>query len=155
MSETPDTTATTPQAIADVRGLSHVRLTVTDIARSKQFYSRLFGAAPALDHSDEVDDPSVREDPQRFYGGCVYAIGDHLLGLRPVAEAGDRFDSTRVGLDHVSFQVGSVSDLENAVRRLEEAGIEHGEITTLEQQGIAFLSLQDPDDVNLELTAAL
>ena len=33
--------------------------------------------------------------------------------------------------------------------------IPHGDVTDLPDAGIAFLSLQDPDDINVELTAPL
>lgn len=135
-------------------GIHHVRLTVTDIARSKAFYQDVFGVEPAVDFSAQAGDPGVREDQEKLYGGCVFALGDQLLGLRPVAETGDRFVSTRVGLDHVSLQVGSRADLDDAARRLSARGVEHGEVLELDQ-GIAVLSLQDPDDINLELTAPL
>ena len=38
---------------------------------------------------------------------------------------------------------------------LEEAGIEHGEINDMPDAGLAILSFQDPDDINVELTAPL
>jgi glyoxylase I family protein len=129
--------------------IHHVRLTVTDIARSKAFYSSLFGADPVMDFSGEG--PS--DDPQRLYGGCIFQIGDQIMGLRPVAATGDVFDSTRVGLDHVSFGVGSTDELTAAATRLDELGVEHGEVTDLGGMGVSILSLQDPDDINLELTA--
>ncbi|MEZ0493808.1 VOC family protein [Kineococcus sp. TBRC 1896] len=145
---------TTDTPAAQPTGIHHVRLTVTDIARSKAFYQDVFDVEPAVDFSAEAADPGVREDPERLYGGCVFALGDQLLGLRPVAEAGDRFVSTRVGLDHVSLRVGSRADLERAAERLAARGVEHGQVLELDQ-GIAILSLQDPDDINLELTAPL
>ena len=135
----------TSEPLARPGAIHHVRLTVTDIARSKDFYVRLLGAEPAVDLSDQAGDPAVRADPARIYGGCVFSVGNQLLGLRPVAEAGDRFRSTRVGLDHLSL----------AVARLDAAGVEHGEVTELAGFGIAILSVQDPDDINLELTAPL
>jgi glyoxylase I family protein len=141
--------------LAQPGAIHHVRLTVTDIARSKDFYVRLLGAGPAVDFSDQADDPGVQEDPARLYGGCVFSVGDQLLGLRPVAEAGDRFRSTRVGLDHLSLGVGSPEELQTAAARLDAAGVEHGEVTELTGFGIAILSVQDPDDINLELTAPL
>lgn len=70
-------------------GIHHVRLTVTDIERSKQFYSRLLGIEPAIDFTGEPLDSGVRTDPHRFFGGCTYSFGDQLLGLRPVAEPND------------------------------------------------------------------
>ena len=81
------------------------------------------------------------------------AARDQLLGLRPVARAGDTFDSTRVGLDHVSLGVASVDALTAAAAALDEAGVEHGSVDVLPGTGMAILSLQDPDDINLELVA--
>ena len=145
----------TSAPLAQPGAIHHVRLTVTDIARSKDFYGRLLGSEPAVDFSDQAGDPAVREDPARVYGGCVFSLGDQLLGLRPVAPAGDRFESTRVGLDHLSLAVGGPEDLHATAARLDAAGVEHGEVTELADFGIAILSVQDPDDINLELTAPL
>ena len=145
----------TSEPLARPGAIHHVRLTVTDIDRSKEFYVRLLGGAPAVDFSDQAGDPAVQEDPARLYGGCVFSLGDQLLGLRPVAEAGDRFRSTRVGLDHLSLAVGSAAELDAVVARLDAAGVEHGEVMPLSGFGIAILSVQDPDDINLELTAPL
>jgi glyoxylase I family protein len=141
--------------LAQPQAIHHVRLTVTDIGRSKEFYRSLLGTDPVIDTSDQAGQPGVSEDPARFYGGCVFAVGDQLLGLRPVAGAGDRFVSTRVGLDHVSLAVGSRDELTAAAGRLDAAGIEHGEVTDLTDAGLVILSLQDPDDINLELCAPL
>ena len=134
-------------------GINHLRLTVTDIARSKAFYVRLLGMDPVIDFTEQADEPGIREDRERFYGGCVFSFGEQVLGLRPVAQAGDTFDSTRVGLDHVSLSLGSVDALNAAARALDDAGVAHGTVDRLEGSGIAILSLQDPDDINLELVA--
>jgi glyoxylase I family protein len=130
-------------------GIHHLRLTVTDIARSKAFYSTLFGREPVIDFSDAADEPGIREDRSRFYGGVVFSFGHQVLGLRPVAELGDTFSSTRVGLDHVGLLVDGPADLDRAVERLSADGVPHGEVTDL--GSMLILSLQDPDDINLEL----
>lgn len=141
-------------ALIQSSGFAHVRLTVTDIARSKAFYDRVFGWPTAVDASDSVDEPGVRESPERFYGGVVYQTPQGtLFGLRPVGR--DFANSARTGLDHVSFTVESRADLDRAATALGEAGIVHGEVTDLADAGIAILSFQDPDDINVELTAAL
>lgn len=135
-------------------GFAHVRLTVTDIARSKEFYDALFGWPAAIDASDSVNEPGVTTSAEKFYGGVVYQTPQGtLFGLRPVGDTD--FDSTRTGLDHVSFAVSDRSELESAKKALSDAGIPHGEITDLADAGIAILSIQDPDDINLELTAPL
>lgn len=135
-------------------GYAHVRLTVTDIARSKAFYDSVFGWPVAIDHTDEAGEPGVAESQDKFYGGCVYQLpSGSLFGLRPVGD--DAFSAERTGLDHLSFMVNGRDDLVAAAASFDEAGIVHGEIVDLTDSGIAFLSFQDPDDINVELTAPL
>ncbi|MDQ2797985.1 MAG: VOC family protein, partial [Actinomycetota bacterium] len=83
-------------------GYAHVRITVTDIAKSKAFYSNVFGWPVAIDNSDRVHEPGVRESQEDFYGGTVFQTpSGALFGLRPAAAAGQSFNSENVGLDHV------------------------------------------------------
>ena len=143
-------------AIIDSTGFAHVRLTVTDIEKSKAFYLQVFDWPIAIDKSDAVDEPGIRDSQENFYGGTVFQTpSGALLGLRPVAASGQKFDSEHTGLDHLSFTVGSRQDLVVAAQRLADADIEHGEITDLTDAGMAILSFQDPDGVNLELCAPL
>lgn len=143
--------------MTDIRttGLHHVRLTVTDIERSRAFYRDLLGFQVVAESPGSPADPAIRADPYQLYGGCVFTANGMLLGLRPVADAGDQFVSERVGLDHLSFTVGSRADLEGAAERLAAEGVTHGEITDLAAFGIAILSFSDPDGIHLELTAPL
>lgn len=142
-------------AVIDTTGLHHVRLTVTDLERSRDFYRDVLGFEVAAQSPGDPADPQVRSDPEQLYGGVVFVANGMLFGLRPVADPGDRFDSERVGLDHISFTVPSRADLEEAARRLEERGVPHGEVRDLAGFGIAILSFSDPDGVHLELTAPL
>jgi glyoxylase I family protein len=132
--------------------IHHLRLTVTDLERSRQFYTSLLGFSVAVESPPE-DDPSAAEVFKVLFGGVVMIRGNLLLGLRPMAPHGDRFDPDRVGLDHLSFGVASRDDLEQAERLLEENGVKHGEIASLPSFGIDVLSFEDPDGVQLELTA--
>lgn len=143
-------------ALISSSGVDHLRLTVTDIARSKAFYDRVFGWPVVIDASDRVEEPGVRASPEEFYGGTVYRTpAGMLLGLRPVAPAGQRFDSEHAGLDHLSLTVGTRADLVAARDELDAAGIEHGEVWDLPDTGLAILSFSDPDGIHLELTAPL
>ncbi|HET9138983.1 VOC family protein [Actinophytocola sp.] len=138
-----------------VTGLHHLRLTVTDLARSKAFYTEVLGFTVVAESPGDPADPAVRSDPDQLYGGCVLAGYDILLGLRPVADPADRFDSARVGLDHLSFTVESREVLDAAARRLAERDVVHGQARELAAFGIVILSFDDPDGIHLELTAPL
>jgi glyoxylase I family protein len=133
-------------------GIHHLRLTVTDLERSRRFYTSLLGFEVAAE-SPPPDDPSAEEVFKILFGGVVLIRGSLLLGLRPMAAAGDHFDPDRVGLDHLSFGVPSRGDLEQALALFDENGVTHGEITTLASFGIDVLPFEDPDGVQLELTA--
>lgn len=142
-------------AVADISGCHHIRLTVTDLARSKKFYTEVLGFQVLAESPGEPSDPEVRADPARLYGGVVLFGGNLVLGLRPVASPDDTFDSERVGLDHLSFTVASRAALEEAQQALTERGVPHGEVRDLAAFGIAILSIDDPDGIHLELSAPL
>ncbi|MEU8592388.1 VOC family protein [Streptomyces globisporus] len=130
------------------RAFAHVRLTVTDIGRSRAFYDAVLGLPVAFDVPPGAD-AKTREQLSFLFDGVIYQLGDSLFGLRPVAS--DRFDEDRVGLDHVSFAVDSRADLERAVRHLDELGVRHAEIKDI---GAGYiLEFRDPDGIALELFA--
>ena len=132
--------------------IHHLRLTVTDLERSREFYTQLLGFEVVAE-SPPPDDPSAAEVFKILFGGVVMARGNLIMGLRPMAAAGDRFDPDRVGLDHLSFSVAGRDDLEQAVRLFDERGVSHGQITRLPSFAIDVLPFEDPDGVQLELTA--
>ena len=141
--------------MVQISGCHHMRLTVTDLARSKAFYTDVLGFRVLAESPGDPADPAVRRDPEQLYGGVVMAAGSVILGLRPVADPADVFESERVGLDHLSFAVESRAALEAAAAMFAERGITHGEIKELTGFGAAILSVSDPDGIHLELTAPL
>lgn len=131
-------------------GYAHVRLTVTDIVRSRAFYDEVFGFPVAYELPADADD-ATREALSFLFGGVIYQLGAGLFGLRPVAAAGDRFDENRCGLDHVSFAVAGRADLDAAAAVLDELGVAHGGIKDI--GGAFLLEFRDPDNISLELFA--
>ena len=127
---------------------AHVRLTVTDIERSRAFYDEVFGLPVAFELPPDADE-ATRQQLGFLYGGVIYQLGDSLLGLRPVGT--DTFHEDRVGLDHVSFTVGSVADLDAAAALLDRLGIGHGGVKNIGPASI--LEFRDPDNIALELLA--
>ena len=132
--------------------IHHLRLTVTDVQRSREFYTSLLGFQVAVE-SPPPGDPAAAETFSVLFGGVVMIRGNLIMGLRPMAPSTDRFDPDRVGLDHLSFGVPGREDLEQAVRLFDEHGVTHGEITRLPGFAIDVLSFEDPDGMQLELTA--
>ena len=132
-----------------ISDLAHLRLTVTDIARSRAFYDAVFGL-PVLYEAPPADASESEKARLSFlFGGVIYLVGGKAFGLRPVAPAGDRFDEDRLGLDHLSFAVPGVADLEAAIQLLDELGIAHSEVKNIGSGSI--VEFRDPDNIALEL----
>ena len=130
------------------KSVAHVRLTVTDIGRSREFYESVFGWPVALEVPADADD-AARAQLDFLFGGVIYNLGDLLIGLRPVAD--DRFDEDRVGLDHLCLRVSSRAELDSAAAHLDELGVAHEPIKDIGHGYI--LEFRDPDNIALELMA--
>ncbi len=139
--------------------IHHLRLSVTDVERSKAFYTEVLGFQVAVDGPPPPDDEHHDAIVDSLQGGVILQHGEMFIGLRPVdadrATAEDRFDPFRVGLDHLSFSVPTPADLEAAVQLLDERGVEHGPIRQLVPLGLSFVAFFDPDGIALEVTAPL
>jgi len=134
-----------------VTDFAHVRLTVTDIARSRAFYDGLFGWDVAFELPADADE-RTREALAFLYGGIIYSFPGGLLGLRPAAPGTDSFSEDRVGLDHLSLTVPSRGDLDAAVAALDAQGVAHEPVKDL--GAVSILEFRDPDGIALELSAS-
>ncbi len=128
--------------------IAHVRLTVTEIERSRKFYESVFGWPVLLEHPEQADE-ATREALGFLFGGVLYLVGNSLIGLRPVAS--DSFHEDRCGLDHIAFAVASRAELDAAAAHLEELGVAHEPVKDIGPSYI--LEFRDPDNIALELTA--
>ena len=123
--------------------LSHVALTVRDLAVSVPWYEELFDADPVI---DEDTDPNLHHTVYMLGNGTLIGLHQH----ETPAPAG-QFSEFRVGLDHVSFGCTDRSELEKWAGRLDELGIERGEIKDASYgSGVSF---RDPDGIALEFFA--
>jgi glyoxylase I family protein len=128
--------------------IAHVRLTVTDIERSRQFYETVFGWPVLLEVPDNADE-ATRRQLGFLFGGVIYDLGGALIALRPAAN--DRFHEDRAGLDHIAFRAANKDELDSAAAYLDELGISHEPVKDI---GPAYiLEFRDPDNIALELTA--
>jgi catechol 2,3-dioxygenase-like lactoylglutathione lyase family enzyme len=120
--------------------IHHLRLTVTDVARSRVFYTEILGF--------EV----TAEIPP----GVLLTNGVVTLGLGPPpdpeqAPPSDQFSENRVGLDHLSLSVATRADLGRFLERFEAHGVPHSGISDLPHIGFSLLAFRDPDNIQLEL----
>ena len=137
-----------PVTVAD---FAHVRLTVTDIERSRAFSEAVFGFDIAFEAPPADADQATKDQLAFLFGGVIYSFDGGLLGLRPAATTGDRYDEDRVGLDHLSFAVSARSDLDAAVALLDGLGVQHEAVKDIGAGHV--LEFRDPDNVALELFA--
>lgn len=137
----------------------HLRMAVTDVQRSTTFYTEVLGFEVAVGGPPPPDDENHDAVVDALQGGVILTHQGMFFGLRPVdnerADAADRFDPFRVGLDHISFGVPSRADLDEATRLLDERGVDHGPIRDLAPLGLSFLAFFDPDGIALELSAPI
>ncbi len=123
-------------------GVSHVDLSVTDLATSTAWYQELLGMVELFGHRNDERGYEVKYliEPN---SGVVMGFEQHD------ANPGSPFDERRVGLDHLSWAVESREELDAWLARLNERGIPHSGIT--EQDMWDVLVFRDPDNVQLEL----
>ena len=72
----------------------HLRLTVTDVERSRAFYTELLGFQIAMDAPPPADDPHYDLTLDLLQGGIVMVNGDLLLGCARWMPSGPTTAST-------------------------------------------------------------
>jgi glyoxylase I family protein len=116
-------------------GISHVNLTVTDLAATKRFWTDVMGFVVAM----EVSDFCLFLDPASF---TAVGVKDHD------GTAEGRFDERRPGLDHLALSVSDVGQLTSWAEHLAAHGIEHSDI---EETDLGYhLNLRAPENIPIE-----
>jgi glyoxylase I family protein len=127
-----------------IKGVSHVSLSVSDLDMSLTFYR------------DALRLPVLREP----YEGTVFAGREAMLHAGRVVitlqahtdNAGEAFDPTRTGLDHLAFHLSSRNDLEDWIEHLDRSQVLHSDVIEVTGYGW-MIELRDPDGIQLELFA--
>jgi glyoxylase I family protein len=132
--------------------VKYVRILVSDVERSKAFYTDVLGFQ--IDR-DSIP-PREREGGKTQLGGVIMSYDGMLFGLRPVPGGSIRRSALAPGeLDRLAFNVASRADLERAQQMLDERGVEHGPIEEVPAFGVCYFALFDPDGLAFELVAPL
>ena len=123
--------------------LTHVAITVKDLATSVPWYRALFGSDPVL---DEDTDPDMHHTVFLVGNQTLFGVHQHKT---PAPD--EQFSEFRVGLDHIAFGCADRAELATWERKLDELGITHGGIKDAHYgSGVSF---RDPDGITLEFFA--
>ena len=123
------------QAVPLILGLHHVRLPVSDVLRSRDWYCDVLGFEPILDYMEEY----------RLVGVAVqHRVGVTLgLHLDPERAAALR------GFAVVALRVAAPAVLQDWSRRLDELGVQHFPVVA-DHAGGWSMELVDPDGIGVQ-----
>jgi catechol 2,3-dioxygenase-like lactoylglutathione lyase family enzyme len=122
----------------ELAGVHHVKVPVTDLARSRRWYEEVFGFQAEVEFPD--DDGVVRG-----IAGTVPGLEPSMLAMRenPTAATGC------AGFDPFSFAVHGREDIEAWIDHLDQLSVEH---STLIEASIGWLLVfHDPDGMEIHL----
>ncbi len=123
----------------ELKGFSHIDLTVSDRERAAAWWQDVMGFTVVSRWRGDSFDVITLMHPS----GLVVSVMTHDT---PGSGA---FDERRIGLDHIAFQVADRDELQRWAAHLEAKGVA--------QSGIADMSygptlvFRDPDNIQLEL----
>ena len=121
-----------------IRRVGHLVLRVKDVARSRRFFEEVLGL------------PVVGQNER----GMVFFSSDvkdnhHMVAIMPAKEGAAMPAPEQVGMQHVSFELGSFAELQEAWQRFKEKGVE---ITYTTFHGVSkSVYFKDPDGNMLEV----
>lgn len=135
--------------MAELIGVHHLALTVSDARRSAEWYRRVLGlmVIGEFDEDAGARHKVILTDPDST---LLIGLVEHRGG------AAGQFDERRAGLDHVAFTVGGQARLAALAARLDRLGVPRSRIApaTLDPRN-AVLVFRDPDNIQLEFFAVL
>jgi catechol 2,3-dioxygenase-like lactoylglutathione lyase family enzyme len=123
-----------------ISGIHHVKLPVSDVAASRQWYERVLGFRTDI----EFDEDGVLRGVGLAHDGA--AAG---LALRHDPERAKAMS----GFDALALLVPTRDEVHAWKARLDEAGEPHGGIVTGHRGGAVLVGLHDPDGIEIRLYA--
>jgi catechol 2,3-dioxygenase-like lactoylglutathione lyase family enzyme len=121
----------------------HIGINVSDIARSKAFYTQAFGL-------------SVMGESQQTGKQFAFLGEGGVLYVTLWQQSRGRFDSQTPGLHHLSFEVESIEEVQSAQARVRALGAEFlydGVVPHSEGAQSGGIFFRDPDGIRLEIYA--
>jgi catechol 2,3-dioxygenase-like lactoylglutathione lyase family enzyme len=118
-----------------------VGLSVTDLDQSATWYREVFGMVVERENIGGAGWAAPWDEVLLRHPGTGIRIGL----LRHPANDGQPFSEFRTGLDHVEFEVGTMRELDDWRRHLDEVGVRYSGARP------HIVTFRDPDNIQLEL----
>jgi len=125
-------------APSGIRGLWHVALRVTDLARSRAFYEGLFGMRPVW-----------QPDPDNLY--LSSGMDNLALHQIPSAELGEYRDRRAQFLDHIGIVVDKPETVDHLFAQAEQVGSPIVHRPKRHRDGSYSCYLADPDGNTIQI----
>lgn len=123
-----------------IAGIHHIKLPVSDVARSRVWYERVLGFETSIEFVED---------------GLVAGVALRREGCQP--QIALRHDPVRAkalsGFDAVALLVGSRDEVRQWSSQLHALGEPHGGVVTGHNGGSALVGLHDPDGIEIRLYA--
>jgi len=115
--------------------IDHLVLTIGDINRSADYYSKIFG------------EPAYRNERS-----VMYKVGPTrlFLNLSRAETSNDTFDPKRIGLEHFAIGIATIEDLKEIEKALDKGSIKHSGIHIDKHSGKEKIYIDDPDKIRVE-----
>ncbi len=131
----------------EVIGLDHIYITVSDMARSEEFYDKVMKVLGFRKASRPIGGaPHIH-----YFNRCM------RYTIRPAAPNARPHDQNSPGLHHLCFQVAAATDVDHAAKLLREVGIEASTPKHFPEYAPDYYAtfFPDPDDIELEIVNRL
>lgn len=125
---------------ATLNGFHHVKLPVSDVARSREWYCRVLGFTYGIEFIEDGVLAGVGlADPSRTVGLALRGDPERAAAMK--------------GFDAIALGLPSVAEVECWRERLDALGEPHGGVVTGKRGGSVLVGLHDPDGIEIRLYA--
>jgi len=121
--------------MAKVEGIHHIKLPVSDLARSREWYERVLGLKVELEFPD--------------HDGVVRGVGGHIGDVPVALRAQETAAAGLAGFDPVCFAIADRQAAEEWIAHLDALGVGHPPI--VEATTGWMVRVQDPDGIEIRL----
>ena len=117
------------------RGIDHVTLTVSNLGKTKSFYEQLF---------------QIKLDKHKESSFNLLKVGIPVWFVQwEKQHSNDKFDETRIGLDHIAFHLETLEELQKFVDRLRLMKAETAGVQRFANK-YPYVCFRDPDNIQTE-----